>query len=230
MERMVWTQTYDRDLHDVLALGSEAARAVAREIQIHLTPQEQGLLSCRQLIDREAFEAYLKGRYYWYKRGREGFEQSIEYFKEALEIDPAYALAWAGLADTYYEVSSEFLPPHEAMPKARAAAQRALAIDENLAEAHATLAHILAQYDWDWAAAERSYQRAIELNPELRPWPRVLQFLFGRAGPPRASNIRGRCRAPSGSLAANRPIYRMAVPFGAPSRSGDSRISESAGA
>src|SRR5207244_366358 len=139
-------------------LQSDAARAIARQIQVQLTPQEEAQLS-RRPVNQQAYEAYLKGRYHWYKgtatKARDEVEKGLAYFKEAIDIDPAYALAWAGLADVYYEMSSLWVPAREAMPKARAAALRALAIDETLGEAHATLAQIQAQYDWDWLTAER---------------------------------------------------------------------------
>jgi tetratricopeptide (TPR) repeat protein len=164
MGRVLWTQTYDRDLQDVPAMESDVARAIAREIQIQLTPQEETRLSSSSPVNRQAYEAYLRGRYQLYKHTHEGYEKGLQAFKEAIDIDPAYAPAWAGLADGYYEISTAVLPAREAMPKARAAALKALAIDGTLAEAHATLAQIQSQYDWDWAAAERSYKRALELN------------------------------------------------------------------
>jgi TolB-like protein/Flp pilus assembly protein TadD/tRNA A-37 threonylcarbamoyl transferase component Bud32 len=165
MDRVLWTQTYDRDLQDVPAMESDVARAIAREIQIQLTPQEEARLSSSSPVNRQAYEAYLRGQYQLYKHTREGYEKSLQHFKEAIDIDSAYAPAWAGLADGYYEISTAVLPAREAMPKARAAALRALAIDGTFAEAHATLAQVQSQYDWDWAAAEGSYKRALELNP-----------------------------------------------------------------
>jgi serine/threonine protein kinase/tetratricopeptide (TPR) repeat protein len=163
MNRVLWTQTYDRDLQDVPAMESDVARAIAREIQIQLTPQEEARLSSSP-VNRQAYEAYLRGRYQLYKHTREGFERSLQQFKDAIDIDPAYAPAWAGLADCYYELSTAVLPAHEAMPKARAAALKALAIDGTLAEAQTTLAQVQSQYDWDWATAEKGYLRALELN------------------------------------------------------------------
>src|SRR5205823_5657250 len=106
-----WTQTFDRDLQDVQALQSDAARAIAREIQIQLNPQEEARLSSTHVVNRQAYEAYFKGRYEWYKFNDEGWKKSIQYFKQAVDIDPAYALAWAGLADGYYAVSDQTIPP-----------------------------------------------------------------------------------------------------------------------
>jgi TolB-like protein len=163
MNKPLWTQTYDRDFQDVPAMQNDVARAIAREIQVRLTPQEEARLSSNP-ANQQAFEAYLRGRYQLYKHTREGLEKSLQYFKEAIDIDPAYAEAWAGLADSYYELSTAVLPAVEAMPKARAAALKALAIDPNMVEASATIAQVQAQYDWDWVTAEQSYKRALGLN------------------------------------------------------------------
>jgi serine/threonine protein kinase/TolB-like protein/Tfp pilus assembly protein PilF len=162
--QLLWTETYERDFQDVLAMQSDVARAIAREIQVRLTPQEEARLSSNP-VNEQAFKSYLRGRYQMYKHTREGLEKSLQHFKEAIDIDPAYAQAWAGLADSYYELSTAVLPPAEAMPKARAAALKALSIDPNMVEANATIAQVQAQYDWDWATAEKSYKRALELNP-----------------------------------------------------------------
>jgi tetratricopeptide (TPR) repeat protein len=164
MDQAPWTQSYDRDLQDVPAMESDVARAIAGEIQIRLTPQEQARLSSSP-VNRQAYEAYLRGRYQLYKRTGDGYEKSLQHFKEAIDIDPAYAQAWAGLADVYYEISTVILPAREAMPKSRAAALKALEIDGTLVEAHATLAQVQSQYDWDWAAAEKSHKRVLELSP-----------------------------------------------------------------
>jgi serine/threonine protein kinase/Tfp pilus assembly protein PilF len=163
--RVRWAQTYTRNIQELPALHSNAAIAIAREIQIGLTPQEEALVSNERSVSQQAYEAYLRGRYQLYKHTHDGLQKSIEYFKEAIDIDPAYAPAWAGLADGYYEMSGAILPPGDAMPKARSAALKAVAIDPTLAEPYATLAQIQAQYDWDWTASEASYKRALKLNP-----------------------------------------------------------------
>ncbi|MDA2926372.1 tetratricopeptide repeat protein, partial [Acidobacteria bacterium AH-259-G07] len=162
----LWAESYQHDLSDILALQSEVARAIAQEIQIKLTPEEQQHLASVQPVNPEAHEAYLRGRYYWNKRSREGFKKGLDYFQQAAEIDPDYALAHAGLADSYILLAaSNQLRPHEAFPKAREAVTKALAINETLAEAHASLARILSDYDWNWTGAERELKRALELNP-----------------------------------------------------------------
>lgn len=115
--------------------------------------------------DPEAYHLYLKGRFHWNKYSEQGLRKAISYFSQAIEIDPAYALAYAGLADSYYRLSNMYAPNSEAMPKAKAAAQKALEIDETLAEAHAALGLVNMCYDLDWHAAERALTRAVELNP-----------------------------------------------------------------
>ena len=163
-ERHLWANNYDRDLSDILILLSEVARAIAGEIQVTLTPEEETRLGSTRPVNPEAHEAYLKGRYYWNKRTEEDIKQAIAHFQRAIEINPAYALAYAGLADCYV-VPTNPLPPREALPRAKAAATKALEIDNTLAEAHTSLAVVMMQYDWDWAGTEREFQRAIELNP-----------------------------------------------------------------
>jgi serine/threonine-protein kinase len=162
----LWAQSYKRDLRDVLALQSEVAGAIANEIKIKLTPQEQARLASTQPVNPEAHEAYLKARYYWNLRTEEGLNKSIEYFQQAIEKDPGYALAYAGLADSYGTVATwNVMVPDEAYPRAKAAALKALEIDEALAEAHASLGAVREEYDWDWLGAEKEFKRAIELNP-----------------------------------------------------------------
>jgi adenylate cyclase len=163
-ERHLWANNYDRDLSDILILLSEVARAIAGEIQVTLTPEEETRLGSTRPVNPEAHEAYLKGRYYWNKRTEEDLKQAIAHFQQAIEINPVYALAYAGLADCYV-VPTNPLPPREALPRAKAAATKALEIDNTLAEAHTSLAVVMMQYDWDWAGTEREFQRAIELNP-----------------------------------------------------------------
>jgi len=165
-DQLIWAESYERDLSDILALQSEVARAIADEVQIKLTPQEQARLSGVRAVNPKAYEAYLKGRYYWNKRTEEGLKKGIDYFRQAIAEDPKYALAHAGLADSYLLLAwSSALPPREAMPKAKAAALEAVQLDDRLAEAHNSLGGILQLYDWDREAAEREFRRALELNP-----------------------------------------------------------------
>ena len=165
-DKHLWAETYERDLRDVLALQGEVARDITTEIQIRLTPQQQARLASARPINPEAHELYLKGRYEWNKRTEEGLKKGIQYFEGAIAKDPNYAVAYAGLADSYGILADNgFSPPEECYPKARAAALRALEIDDSLAEAHTSLAQILQSYDWDWSGGAREIQRAIELNP-----------------------------------------------------------------
>jgi serine/threonine protein kinase/Flp pilus assembly protein TadD len=171
-EKHVWADSYDRPLGDAVILQGQLAHQIAQAIRIKLTPEEQTRLAGLHAVNHEAYETFLKGRYFWSKRTEETTKKAIEYFQQATEKDPNYALAFTGLADSYIslvltEALQEALPPKEAFPKARAAVDRALEIDDTLAEAHASLGHIKFQYDRDWSGAEKEFQRAIELNPNI---------------------------------------------------------------
>ncbi|HKW24574.1 MAG TPA: protein kinase [Terriglobales bacterium] len=158
----LWAETYERDLQDVLALQSEVASSVAREIRVALTPEETKRLASARQVNPEAYEAYLKGRFHWYKLSKEELDNAERYFELALSKDPNYALAYAGLADVWLSRSDAgFLSPQETMAKAKAAAEKALELDDTLADAHVSLANL----ESDYPAAEREFQRAIQLNP-----------------------------------------------------------------
>jgi TolB-like protein/Flp pilus assembly protein TadD len=162
----LWAASYERDLRDVLSMQEEVTRAIVSEIRVKLTAQEQARLANRHPINPEAYKLYLKGRYHWNKRSLEGFQKAIEYFQLAAAKDPAYALAYVGLADTYtYFSFFDVVPPREAMPKAKAAAARALEIDNRLGEAHVSLGYVSYMYDWDWPAAGKHFEQALTLNP-----------------------------------------------------------------
>ncbi len=163
--RTLWSRTFAPGVADVPGVPSEAARAITKEIRAALFPEEDARLSTATPVNRQAYEAYVKGRYHLNKHTLEGFQKGLQFFSDAIEIEPAYSLAWAGLADAYYGMSGLYFTAPEAMPRAKAAALKALAIDETVAEAHASLAQVQGQFEWDWNAAEKSYRRAIELNP-----------------------------------------------------------------
>jgi TolB-like protein/DNA-binding winged helix-turn-helix (wHTH) protein len=167
-DKHLWSQSYERDIADTLALQKEVARSIAGQIQIALTPREQAILKNSHRVNPEAYEAYLRGRYFWNKRTAEGFKKAIEYFTEATRRDPTYAPAYTGLADSY-ALSGDWeygvLAPQEAYPKAKAAATRALALDDSLGEAHISLAFALQNFDWDWKDAGSEFRRGIELSP-----------------------------------------------------------------
>ncbi|MBA4122955.1 MAG: protein kinase [Acidobacteria bacterium] len=163
----IWGEQYNRKQADLVSLQSEIARDVSNKLRTRLSGAEQNQIAKNYTANAEAYQLYLKGRYYWNKRTEVDLKRSIEYFNQAIAIDPAYALAYAGLADAYQVLPSytDDPPPEEAYPKARAAAQRALEIDPTLAEPHATLAVVLEEYEWNFAQAEKEFKRAIELNP-----------------------------------------------------------------
>jgi serine/threonine-protein kinase len=180
---LMWAESYERSLMDVLSLQSEVALAIAREIQVHLTPQEHTRLATSRQIDPEAYQAYLKGRALWNEYKLERFQEAERQFRHAIEIAPDYAPAWAGLADALYGMSSIFVPANDAIPRARAAAEKALALDGSLAEAHTSLGIIKVAYDWDWAGAEREFDRAIALGPgnsNAHMWRGKLLVMQGR--------------------------------------------------
>jgi TolB-like protein/DNA-binding winged helix-turn-helix (wHTH) protein/Tfp pilus assembly protein PilF len=167
-DRHLWGGTFDRDSRDVLALQHELARAITEELRISFSSAEGPHSKSAAPVNADAYAAYLHGRYYWYKRTMEGFQKSIQYYEQAVAADPNYAPAYAGLADAYALLGSspnDGLPPNEAMPKAKAAAQKALQLDDGLAEAHASFAYVNMVYDWNWASAEKEFKRAIEINP-----------------------------------------------------------------
>jgi len=160
----VWAAEYDREMQSVLQLQSEVADAIGNEVRLKLAPAQRVQLANPQAVNPEAYEAYLKGRYFIEKWTEEGTRVGREYFEQAIQKDPNYALAYAGLADSYVWGRAGF-PPEEALRRARAAATKALQLDSTLGEPHAALAQIKFVNDWDWAGAEAEFKRAIELNP-----------------------------------------------------------------
>ena len=162
----LWSERYDRQMEDVFAIQDEITLAIVAKLKITLLGGERAALVKRYTEDFEAYNLYLKGRYFWNKRTETGYLKSLEYFRQAIEKDPTYAIAYAGIADSYDLLGwYGYLAPQEAFPRARSAAEKARELDPSLAEAHASLGWIGANYDWDWAAAEREYKKALELNP-----------------------------------------------------------------
>ena len=162
----IWGQVYTRKMADLLTTQDEIASDVFEQLRMRLTQSERGRLNRRYTSNLEAYHLYLEGRYYWNKRSKEALLRSVDDFKEALKKDPNYALAYAGLADSYLILAEfTYLSPNDSYPMAREWAQKAIAIDDSIAEAHTSLASILENYDWDWKAADAEYRRAIELNP-----------------------------------------------------------------
>ncbi len=164
--RHLWGDKYTRKLSEILVLQDQIARQISDQLRTQLTGEEKKRLAKRYTENTEAYHLYLKGRYFWNKRTPDGLQKAIEHFQQAIEKDPNYALAYSGLADAYVvSPQNSDAPPREAYAKAKAAAMRALVIDDTLAEAHTTLAGVKRQYDWDWSDAEREYKRALELSP-----------------------------------------------------------------
>jgi TolB-like protein/DNA-binding winged helix-turn-helix (wHTH) protein/Tfp pilus assembly protein PilF len=169
-DQHIWADNYDRDLSDVLLLQSDVARDIAKQIDLRLTPQQQlRLAKDAHPVNPDAYQAYLLGRYYWNKRTADGLAQAGQYFQQAIQKDPNYALAYSGLSDYFAFLTliggPEVLPPNRAMIQAKAAAVKAVQLDDSSSEAHASMGHILHNYDWDFEGAEREFKRAIELNP-----------------------------------------------------------------
>ncbi len=167
-DQHLWADTYESQMEDVLALQNRVSSAIVNEIRINLTAEDQERLAKTPAVAPEAYENYLKGRFYWNKRTDESLARAIGYFEQATHQDPQYALAYAGLSDCYAIISAEIfgtMPSAEAAPKAKAAAQRALQIDPTLAEAETSLATVKFNSDWDWAGAAEGFQRAIQQNP-----------------------------------------------------------------
>ena len=162
----LWAEKFDEQFTDIFTVQDRISEQVARALTLTLSSAEKELLTKHFTENSDAYQLYLKGRYFWNKRTVEGLNKGISYFNEAVEKDPSYALAYVGLADSYSLLSDyDGLPPEEAYPQAKKAAEKALALDDQLAEAHAALGLIKTSYDWDWPGAEREYKRAIELNP-----------------------------------------------------------------
>jgi DNA-binding winged helix-turn-helix (wHTH) protein/TolB-like protein len=180
----LWAETFDVRFTDIFAMQDSISQQLVETLALNLSGEERKQLTRRYTENTDAYEAYIRGRFWWNKRYDEGFRKAIDYFNQAIAIDPNYALAYAGLADCYailspYNVSK----PEESFPKAKAAVTRALEIDERLVEARTSLAHITWMYDWDWAGAEREFRRAIDINPNYataHEWYSVFLSAMGR--------------------------------------------------
>ena len=168
-DRHLWAKAYEGDLKDILSLQAQVAEAITDEVKLSLTPGERNRFrASRPPVDPEAYEAYLRGRYVWNRRNVEGFQQAIDDFQHAIEKDPNFALAYSGLADCYTLLALDTLGPG-LMEKAKASAEKALALDDGLAEAHTSLAAVKIFLDWDWPGAEKEFKRALDLNPNYAP-------------------------------------------------------------
>jgi eukaryotic-like serine/threonine-protein kinase len=166
-ESQVWGEQYSKKLADIQGIQEDISKAIATNLRIELNGKEERQIAKRDTENPEAYRLYLQGRYYWNQRTDEGVKKGLEYFQQAIEKDPGYALAYAGVADSYAVGNGEYLglTPQEARPKSKAAALKALEIDDSLAEAHTTLADTYLYYDWDFPQAQQEFQRAIAANP-----------------------------------------------------------------
>ncbi|MCA1601055.1 MAG: tetratricopeptide repeat protein, partial [Acidobacteria bacterium] len=167
--KLLWGEQYDRKMSELLATQREIAREIVDKLKLRVSGQEKGLAK-HYTESNEAYQLNLKGRFYWNKRTPEGLHKALEYFQQAIDRDPNFALAYSGMAETYAllggpEAGGD-MPPNEVLPKAKAAALKALEIDESLAEPNVALAHVTLFYDRDWARAEREHKKALELNPK----------------------------------------------------------------
>jgi TolB-like protein/DNA-binding winged helix-turn-helix (wHTH) protein/Flp pilus assembly protein TadD len=167
-DEQIWAESYEREVRDLLALQNDVARDIAEHVQAQITAQDRERLSTARSLDPRAHEEYVKGRFFWNKRTENGYLDAIDHFLRAIQIDPQYPEPYAGLADAYALLGSlggASIPRRDAMNNARSIARKALELDPTLAEAHTSLAFVLMHYDWDFAAAEKEYLRAIDLNP-----------------------------------------------------------------
>lgn len=164
--KQLWGDQYERKIADLLAMQRDIAREITSNLRPRLSGAEQNRAAKNYTENPEAYQLYLQGRFYWNKRTEESYQRAVDYFRQAIDKDPHYALAFTGLADTYSFLSSQGIrPPHDVFPLAKDAAIKAIEIDNSLSEAHTSLAYVKLYYDWDWAGAEQEYKRAIELNP-----------------------------------------------------------------
>jgi DNA-binding winged helix-turn-helix (wHTH) protein/TolB-like protein/Flp pilus assembly protein TadD len=164
---LLWADKFDDNFTDIFKVEDSISGRVVEALALKLSGKQQESLTRRYTDNAQAYQLYLKGRYFWNKRTEDGFKRGVELFKQAVEKDSSYALAYAGLADSYIGLTFYNLAaPHEAMPRAKEAAMSAIRIDETLAEAHASLAHVRVNYDWDWADAQKEFKRSIGLNPD----------------------------------------------------------------
>jgi eukaryotic-like serine/threonine-protein kinase len=183
-DRHLWAKEYEGDMSDVLRLESEVARAIANEIRIQVTPEERGRLGAVRAVNPQAHEAYLLGRYHRWKLNEQDLRQAIEHFERAIQLDPSYAAAYAGLSDAWSERGIwGAMSFQEVKPHARAAAIKAVELDQNLSEAHSSLAHVKYAFDWDWAGGENEFRRALELdrsNLEAHHYYAIMLMALGR--------------------------------------------------
>ncbi len=163
-DRHLWARVYERDIREIMSLQQDVAGSIVREIQPKLRPQGSASPSRKRQVNPEAYDAYLRGMYFWHKFTEVGHRRALEYFEESIRRDPSYAPGYAGLSNAYHELEY-YVRPFEVMPKSKEAAEKALKLDDTSPDAHAALGWVKWVYEWDWPGAEREFQRAIQLNP-----------------------------------------------------------------
>jgi TolB-like protein/Tfp pilus assembly protein PilF len=162
----LWSEKYDREIDDIFAIQDEIALSVTEKLKITLLEAERAIITKTKTENKEAYDYYLKGRFYWNRRGK-GLKKGLEYFLKAAQLDPEFSLAYAGIADTYALFAfHSILPPHEVIPKAREAAERAIRLSPSRIEPYSVLAYITAFYDWNWAEAKRQFEKTFAVNPD----------------------------------------------------------------
>jgi TolB-like protein/Tfp pilus assembly protein PilF len=207
-DRQIWGERYSEELSDILSIEADISKRISDELRLRLSGDEKDRLSRGYTENAEAHLAYLQGRFWWNKRTRESYDKAIASFDEAIRIDPDYALAYAGKADCYALLAMHALVPGDFIHQAREAAEKALALDDTLAEAHASMGWIRWIYDWDWEAAEESFERAIRLNPRYptaRNWYGAFLAAMGR-GDEAIEQIKRARQLDPGSLIINRDL------------------------
>ena len=167
LDKVIWSQQYNRKQSDLVTLQSDVARDVLGNLKTKLSGTDEAKVTKTYTTDPEAYQLYLKGNYYRTKYNKDGYKKAIEYYKQAIELDPNYAMAYVGIGASYFLAAGWYLPPNEAMPQSKAAALKALDLDESLAEAHSLIASYEVWYGWNWENAEKEAKRAIELNPKV---------------------------------------------------------------
>jgi len=186
-DRHLWAEEYQRDVHDVLALQADVAKAISVAVQVKLTPQQQLQLASGHQVDPESHDAYLRGLYFLRQGEPELTEKAMRYFEQAIVRNPSDPLAYAALSDAYASLTPQPRAPLDVLPKAKAAAVKAVELDDTVAEAHASLAYIKLWFDWDWPGAQHEYQRALELNPNLSKAHTGYAVYLGTTGQARAA-------------------------------------------
>ncbi len=180
----LWGEQYKRGIAEIQTVEEEISKEIAGKLRLKLTGEEEKRLTRRHTENTEAYQLFLKGRYHWNRFTEQDLKKAIEYFNQAIAKDPSYALAYSGLAESYGVLAVQYWPPREAMPKAKAAALKALEIDETLGEAHSCLGGITLFYDWDWVSSEREFKRSIELNPNNGTAHQLYSYYFEAMGQP----------------------------------------------